>query len=153
MIPLDINEWPGDVPLPSGTVSVPPLKPRCFIRIEADRTREEISGTFLLPLSLADASHWYRTRMNTLEWDIIEEKGGESDRGMVFESFAFASFLFSRKSDPALRARISLDRHKETAMTHAMLIRWARVPWVPPSEGEAEGSSTLADSDDEQRID
>jgi hypothetical protein len=127
LIYLHLEEWPSDIPLPTGTRVVEtgdgPFDPYWRFVFEPDRTVEVVVGWFILPLPLPEAMAWYRTEMARGGWRQV------SGKGYCLPESALVCF---QRSEANVQVGVDLRQRPERAETNTMIRRVVVHPWQAP---------------------
>jgi hypothetical protein len=143
LIWLRLEEWPLDVPLPTGTQVAKtgdgPFDPCWRFVLEPDKTIEAVVGWFILPLSLQGAMEWYQTEMTKRGWEELAKGSYRLPRS--------AAVRF-QQPDSKARVTVGMWHGKDAEHTDAMIRRITEHPWAPPT---ADPTRTLRRGADAKR--
>lgn len=127
---LRTEDWPQDIPLPEGAVSVEldgkSLWPYQVIYLESDKTVETVNGWFILPLSPEQTFEWYQSEM--------AKRGYAQVEGChALPSWAILRYIHAGTD---VRVRISIRHNLHLDQTRVMIQRTVMQPWSSGPEDE-----------------
>ena len=131
-IPLRVDEWPADVPLPPGSSIVGVgenhellIHPRLRYVLEPECPVEVVTGWFQASLSFEETLAWFRAELGKLGW--VEESG----RGYFNPPRAGLRF-----QHPETQVHVSITVQWWPSLNHttAMIWRVIKRPWSPADE-------------------
>ena len=125
---LRMEDWPQDIPLPEGAISVEmdgkPLWPYQVVYLEPDKTVETVNGWFIMPISIEQVFAWYPAEM--------EKRGYQEEK----RSHTLPTWAWLRYHHPEtdVSAEISIRCNPHLCQTRAMIQRSVIQPWSPEVE-------------------
>jgi hypothetical protein len=127
---FDLDEWPPDLPLPTGVKLMKtgegPFRPNWHIVLEADSTNEMVGGWFILPMSLDGALEWYETEMEKRGWVKSTSYRSGNSAGIHFEMY-----------EPRIHVELSFLGRPDLGDSTVMIRRYVKHPWSPPKSNGA----------------